>query len=87
MTAADPEADKPITERVAEGGNYGDPEDHRPDIAPPDTGDENEPTERPDECECRGETDEEFPCWYCWDAGFETPNPNPPRADDDATED
>lgn len=79
MTAADPEADKPITERVAEGGNYGDPEDHRPDVAPPDADDEaaddDVDAERPAECECTGAADEKLPCWHCYRVGFETPAP------------
>lgn len=75
---SDPEADRPITKRVAEGGNYGDPEDHRPDIAPPDADDEasaDADDERPAECECTGADDEELPCWYCYRVGFETPAP------------
>lgn len=38
-------------------------------------------TERPDNCECWG-TSQDLPCAVCYiKGGFETPNPQPPEGD------
>lgn len=35
--------------------------------------------ERPDDCLCSGSTIEKLPCHACLEAGYDNPNPNPPR--------
>jgi hypothetical protein len=40
---------------------------------------DNEPDtdeERPDDCECSGHERETLPCWYCYAAGNDDPNPD-----------
>jgi len=41
----------------------------------PDTDDATQPRERPDDCGC-WDPDGDLPCFSCWMAGFETPNPD-----------
>jgi len=45
----DPERADGIMDRVGRGGQYGDHEGHRPDVAPPDAGDDIEDDDAPED--------------------------------------
>jgi hypothetical protein len=66
-------------------------DDPAPDVATdggtvlePDASDDDGDDERPDDCECHPDWDADAtPCFACWLAGFDAPNPDAPVDGDD----